>query len=211
MRAQKIWYPTAAIVIVQDASICVGVLHRENKRLKCSDVGLQEFLGRSGCSWRRTSFPATHKVQSSLSITLTPAQTGSLPGSITMEESDADEWARYYYRNLYPGHRRPREYATPAPTAGLLRRSQTHTNLAMATAAPRMPDSPSSSPRLPSPPPMPEMQFGPQSPSTSANTNELQVDTQNKPDESARRRIRPGTRAADMARGPPLVPLIQVR
>ena len=157
------------------------------------------------------AFSPPHKIQSSVSIILTPAQRSSLAGSITMSESDADEWARYYYRNLYDGHRRPRAYATPAPTAGLLRRSQIHTNLAMATAAPRMPDSPSSSPRLPSPPPMPEFQYGPQSPSTSASTNELQVDTENKPDESARRRIRPGTKAADMVRGPPLVPLIQVR
>ena len=58
---------------------------------------------------------------------------------------------------------------------------------------------------------MPEFQFGPQSPSVSASTNELQVDAPQKPDETAQRRIRPGTKAADMARGPPLVPLIQVQ
>ncbi|RMZ92721.1 hypothetical protein DV736_g58, partial [Chaetothyriales sp. CBS 134916] len=70
--------------------------------------------------------------------------------------------------------------------------------------------SPSSSPRLPSPPPMPELQFGPQSPLIGSSANELQAETANKPDDSARRRIRPGTRAADMARGPPLVPLNQL-
>jgi hypothetical protein len=69
--------------------------------------------------------------------------------------------------------------------------------------------SPSSSPRLPSPPPMPELQFGPQSP-LSGSAHEVHVDTSNKPDEAARRRIRPGTKAVDMANGPPLVPLNQV-
>lgn len=69
--------------------------------------------------------------------------------------------------------------------------------------------SPSSSPRLPSPPPMPELQFGPQSP-LSGSAHEVHVDASNKPDEAARRRIRPGTKAADMANGPPLVPLNQV-
>ncbi|RMZ79248.1 hypothetical protein DV737_g3512, partial [Chaetothyriales sp. CBS 132003] len=70
--------------------------------------------------------------------------------------------------------------------------------------------SPSSSPRLPSPPPMPELQFGPQSPVMGSSAKELQAETASKPDESAWRRIRPGTRAADMARGPPLVPLNQL-
>ncbi|ETN42658.1 uncharacterized protein HMPREF1541_01815 [Cyphellophora europaea CBS 101466] len=70
--------------------------------------------------------------------------------------------------------------------------------------------SPSSSPRLPSPPPMPELQFGPQSPLTGATMSESQDEANNKQDESARRRIRPGTKAADMAKGPPLVPLNQV-
>lgn len=58
---------------------------------------------------------------------------------------------------------------------------------------------------------MPEFQFGPQSPSVAASATELQVDAPNKPDESAQRRIRPGTKAVDMAKGPPLVPLTQVR
>ncbi|KPI37454.1 MOB kinase activator-like 4 [Cyphellophora attinorum] len=68
--------------------------------------------------------------------------------------------------------------------------------------------SPASSPRLPSPPPMPELQFGPQSPL--AAPGEVEADLGQKADESARRRIRPGTKAADMVRGPPLVPLVQV-
>ncbi|RMD40638.1 hypothetical protein DV735_g4504, partial [Chaetothyriales sp. CBS 134920] len=81
----------------------------------------------------------------------------------------------------------------------------------MAAVAPvRTGVSPSSSPRLPSPPPMPELQFGPQSPVLGSSAQELQADATNKPDDSARRRIRPGTRAADMALGPPLVPLNQL-
>ncbi|KAJ9641206.1 hypothetical protein H2204_002884 [Knufia peltigerae] len=71
--------------------------------------------------------------------------------------------------------------------------------------------SPSSSPRLPSPPPIPEVQFGPKSPGIGDSSKELSLDAVGKPDEGAARRIRPGTRAADMARGPPLVPLSQVR
>ncbi|KIW19774.1 hypothetical protein PV08_00348 [Exophiala spinifera] len=70
--------------------------------------------------------------------------------------------------------------------------------------------SPSSSPRLPSPPPIPEVQFGPKSPGIGDSSNELSLDAVSKPDEGAARRVRPGTRAADMARGPPLVPLNQL-
>ncbi|KAJ9609364.1 hypothetical protein H2200_005691 [Cladophialophora chaetospira] len=69
--------------------------------------------------------------------------------------------------------------------------------------------SPSSSPRLPSPPPIPEVQFGPQSPGVDLS-KELSLEATSKPDEGAARRIRPGTRAADMAMGPPLVPLSQL-
>jgi hypothetical protein len=79
-----------------------------------------------------------------------------------------------------------------------------------AVASSRVPGSPGTSPRLPSPPPMPEFQFGPQSPSASATAAEFQVDAPNKPDETAQRRVRPGTKAAEMAKGPPLVPLVQV-
>ncbi|KAG9775403.1 Mob1/phocein, partial [Aureobasidium melanogenum] len=70
--------------------------------------------------------------------------------------------------------------------------------------------SPSSSPRLPSPPPIPEVQFGPQSPGMGDISKELSLDATSKPDEGAARRIRPGTKAAEMAMGPPLVPLSQL-
>jgi hypothetical protein len=72
--------------------------------------------------------------------------------------------------------------------------------------------SPSSSPRLPSPPPFTEVQIGPKSPTTgaSATGSELELGGINKPDTGATRRIRPGTKAADMASGPPLVPLSEV-
>ncbi|KIX94656.1 uncharacterized protein Z520_09702 [Fonsecaea multimorphosa CBS 102226] len=69
--------------------------------------------------------------------------------------------------------------------------------------------SPSSSPRLPSPPPIPEVQFGPKSPGVDLS-KELSLDATSKPDEGAARRIRPGTKAADMALGPPLIPLSQL-
>ena len=72
--------------------------------------------------------------------------------------------------------------------------------------------SPSRSPRLPSPPPFPEVQIGPKSPgfhpeqSAAIPVNDDTV----KQDNGAMRRIRPGTKAADMAFGPPLVPLAEV-
>ncbi|MCJ1251734.1 MOB member 4, phocein [Trapelia coarctata] len=72
--------------------------------------------------------------------------------------------------------------------------------------------SPSTSPRLPSPPPFPEVQIGPKSPSQGAvggpSTQELNENLA--PDRGASRRIRPGTKAADMASGPPLVSLSDV-
>lgn len=82
--------------------------------------------------------------------------------------------------------------------------------------------SPSSSPRLPSPPPIPEVQIGLKSPTINALPNSTSpglptvgqlspelADLSN-PDNGATRRIRPGTKAADMASGPPLVPLSEV-
>ncbi|KAL9054884.1 MAG: hypothetical protein Q9206_003364 [Seirophora lacunosa] len=71
--------------------------------------------------------------------------------------------------------------------------------------------SPSHSPRLPSPPPFPEVQIGPQSPITNAvsGVSSQSHDDATKYDQSATRRIRPGTKAVDMASGPPLVPLDQ--
>ena len=82
--------------------------------------------------------------------------------------------------------------------------------------------SPSSSPRLPSPPPFPEVQIGPRSPTINASANITSPGLPNpgttspiptdptKLDDGATRRIRPGTKAADMASGPPLVPLADV-
>jgi hypothetical protein len=68
---------------------------------------------------------------------------------------------------------------------------------------------PSSSPRLPSPPPIAEDQTGPTSPAVGPfdENNKLPGST---PDGSASRRIRPGTMAEDMAEGPPLVELSEV-
>ena len=69
------------------------------------------------------------------------------------------------------------------------------------------PLSPSSSPRLPSPPPITEDQLGPKSPLPA--TEEQQKFFSNL-DHGAARRIRPGTKAEDMAEGPPLVDLSEV-
>ncbi|RAK99233.1 Mob1 family protein [Aspergillus ibericus CBS 121593] len=69
------------------------------------------------------------------------------------------------------------------------------------------------SPRLPSPPPFTEVQIGPKSPSVGESfdheTERLLGASQNAEDGSTRR-IRPGTRAVDMAFGPPLIPLSQL-
>lgn len=79
-------------------------------------------------------------------------------------------------------------------------------------AAPMGAPSPSHSPRLPSPPPFTEVQIGPQSPTANAAPGSSQQhDDGPKYDQSADRRIRPGSTAAEMAAGPPLVPLNQVR
>ncbi|KAK7523769.1 Mob1/phocein [Phyllosticta citriasiana] len=59
--------------------------------------------------------------------------------------------------------------------------------------------SPSSSPRLPSPPPIAEDQSGPKSPASDEHESTV--------DQGASRRIRSGTKAADMAEGPPLADL----
>jgi hypothetical protein len=69
--------------------------------------------------------------------------------------------------------------------------------------------SPSSSPRLPSPPPFTEVQIGPKSPSV-ADANQHQLGDAATIDNGSTRRIRPGTKAADMDKGPPLVPLNEV-
>ncbi|TPX10490.1 uncharacterized protein E0L32_008540 [Thyridium curvatum] len=65
-----------------------------------------------------------------------------------------------------------------------------------------------SSPRLPSPPPPAEDQIGPTSPSMgSAMTLEAQQMEQTLLNANSKRRIHPGTKAANFAAGPPLVPL----
>ncbi|KAF7168946.1 hypothetical protein CNMCM5623_001840 [Aspergillus felis] len=73
--------------------------------------------------------------------------------------------------------------------------------------------SPSSSPRLPSPPPFTEVQIGPKSPSVGDSfgkeTQEYLAASKGNDDASSRR-IRPGTKATDMAGGPPLIPLSQL-
>ncbi|OKL57357.1 hypothetical protein UA08_07449 [Talaromyces atroroseus] len=71
--------------------------------------------------------------------------------------------------------------------------------------------SPSSSPRLPSPPPFTEVQIGPQSPTVGdAAGNEQLFAPLAETDDGSTRRIRPGTKAADMASGLPLIPLSQL-
>ncbi|KAL9104400.1 MAG: hypothetical protein Q9163_000658 [Psora crenata] len=62
------------------------------------------------------------------------------------------------------------------------------------------------SPRLPSPPPFPEVQLPPSSPGMHGSSTPETVD-RSKPDPKMLRRIRTGTKAAEMASGPPLVPL----
>ncbi|KAK4126185.1 Mob1/phocein [Parathielavia appendiculata] len=67
---------------------------------------------------------------------------------------------------------------------------------------------PPTSPRLPSPPPPAEIQIGPKSPlmGPDAARQAAQIE-QSAIDTNAKRRIHPGTKSADMAAGPPLVPL----
>ncbi|KAL1879362.1 hypothetical protein VTK73DRAFT_7093 [Phialemonium thermophilum] len=70
---------------------------------------------------------------------------------------------------------------------------------------------PPSSPRLPSPPPPAEIQIGPKSPSMGPNAGrQAQQIEQNQLDAAAKRRIHVGTKAANMAAGPPLVPLSEL-
>lgn len=71
-------------------------------------------------------------------------------------------------------------------------------------SSPIMAASPSSSPRLPSPPPMAEDQLGPKSPIAGS------LDLSNAFTDSASQRIRPGTKAADMPDGPPLRALSEI-
>ncbi|KAK2799468.1 hypothetical protein FQN50_008440 [Emmonsiellopsis sp. PD_5] len=73
--------------------------------------------------------------------------------------------------------------------------------------------SPSSSPRLPSPPPFTEVQIGPKSPTVGdgfGTAGDDLLGLPHEPDDASTRRIRPGTKSADMASGPPLIPLSQL-
>lgn len=84
-------------------------------------------------------------------------------------------------------------------------------NTAMAATTPaKQGHSPSSSPRLPSPPPYTEVQIGPKSPSIGGINESDHTAGSEKEDDGSLRRIRPGTKAADMSSGPPLVPLAQL-
>ncbi|OJJ01485.1 hypothetical protein ASPVEDRAFT_41069 [Aspergillus versicolor CBS 583.65] len=71
--------------------------------------------------------------------------------------------------------------------------------------------SPSSSPRLPSPPPFTEVQIGPQSPSVGesfgADADPQRLGVSSGVDTGPLRRIRPGSKSNEMASGPPLIPL----
>ena len=71
--------------------------------------------------------------------------------------------------------------------------------------------SPASSPRLPSPPPIAEDQIGPTSPGVSLYDEEnIKWSGSHSISSGASRRIRPGTKAEDMAEGPPLVEIQEV-
>lgn len=68
-----------------------------------------------------------------------------------------------------------------------------------------------SSPRLPSPPPAAEIQVTPNSPSGGpAATLQATELEQSVIDAHSKRRIHPGTKASEMAAGPPVVPLNEV-
>ncbi|PSK34110.1 MOB-like protein phocein [Elsinoe australis] len=73
-----------------------------------------------------------------------------------------------------------------------------------------MAQSPSSSPRLPSPPPMAEDQIGPTSPGVHGLEDLDKIGQTTSIDQGASRRIRPGTKSEDMLEGPPLVELQEI-
>ena len=70
--------------------------------------------------------------------------------------------------------------------------------------------SPSSSPRLPSPPPIAEDQLGPASPGVSLFDDGSKFPSGGNNNSGAARRIRRGTKAEDMAEGPPLIELSDI-
>lgn len=88
---------------------------------------------------------------------------------------------------------------------------QDEIKITMATTA-EYPMSPPRSPsRLPSPPPPVEDFTGPQSPALTTPEDVTQEAPSAQHKDAASRRIRPGTKAADMADGPPLVELSEVQ
>lgn len=108
----------------------------------------------------------------------------------------------------------PPEYETRLLTPPYFRSKRYRFNFPVITMdAPMGGVSPSRSPRLPSPPPFPEVQIGPKSPSFNPEQSAAVPENSDttKFDNGAMRRIRPGTKAADMASGPPLVPLAEVK
>lgn len=69
----------------------------------------------------------------------------------------------------------------------------------------------SKSPRLRSPPPPTEIQLGPNSTSIAvSDRHELMKAEKDDVDEKSKRRIRPGTRSANMATGPPVIPFSEI-
>lgn len=99
---------------------------------------------------------------------------------------------------------KPPQQQRQADDASSQRKIQIHSAMAI----------PPSSPRLPSPPPAAEIQIGPKSPAAAGATlAQQQMEQQMEQtilDANSKRRIHPGTRAADFAVGPPLVPLNEV-
>ena len=83
----------------------------------------------------------------------------------------------------------------------------------MATPSAAGGPSPATSPRLPSPPPFPEVQIGPKSPTSGTTGGNGSQDAEEKAriDKNASRRVRPGTKSEDWPFGPPLIPLSEVR
>ena len=113
----------------------------------------------------------------------------------------------------YPSPRdRDHRQRPEAPTSSQHHSTRTTTSFSNFSPPPRSMALAPSSPRLPSPPPPAEIQIGPKSPSggppASLTTTELE---QSLLDANSKRRIHPGTKAEDIAAGPPLVPLNEVR
>ncbi|MCJ1237931.1 MOB member 4, phocein [Varicellaria rhodocarpa] len=82
----------------------------------------------------------------------------------------------------------------------------------MATPSAAGGPSPATSPRLPSPPPFPEVQIGPKSPTSGTTGGNGSQDAEEKARiyKNASRRVRPGTKSEDWLFGPPLIPLSEI-